>query len=172
MKLCTRCGLEKDATQFYSDLRTKDRLRNRCKPCHAALQREWRAENADRVREQSTKTKRAWYAANKDKVNAGVRAKRKANPMPFRRRKLSTHYGLSSSEFDRMLLAQNNQCAICRSPFTKTPHVDHDHVTRNVRGLLCTRCNTGLGCFQDDPSLLCAGVEYLEARQLKLVANL
>lgn len=73
-------------------------------------------------------------------------------------------YGVTPEQYDALLLAQDNRCAICR---TDTPGgrgtwcVDHCHDTERVRGLLCNGCNTGLGQFQDDPDRLKAAAEYL-----------
>lgn len=75
-------------------------------------------------------------------------------------------YGLSQEQYEVMLEAQGNACAICKSTDwpgkDKRPHVDHDHVTSEVRGLLCNNCNNGLGRFGDDPARLRAAIEYLE----------
>jgi len=61
---------------------------------------------------------------------------------------------------------QRSRCAICGTPEDRTPkkrlHVDHDHETSRVRGLLCSQCNTGLGQFKDDPQRLLAAIEYLK----------
>jgi hypothetical protein len=71
-----------------------------------------------------------------------------------------------------MELAQNGVCAICRKPETYTHHmtkkianmaVDHCHVTGKIRGLLCHKCNHGLGKFGDDVSLLRKALAYLES---------
>lgn len=77
-------------------------------------------------------------------------------------------YGLSPERFEALMAEQGNACAICRSTewpgkHPGTPHVDHDHQTGEVRGLLCGPCNTGLGQFGDDPARLRAAIEYLEA---------
>jgi hypothetical protein len=65
-----------------------------------------------------------------------------------------------------MVANQRSLCAICETaePATRsgTWHVDHCHTSGKVRGLLCTRCNIGLGQFQDDPERLRAALLYLE----------
>lgn len=79
---------------------------------------------------------------------------------------LRWRYGISVDEYDRMFAAQGGRCAICRTAFGtdyKTcGKVDHCHITGRVRALLCTGCNTGLGCLRDDPALLRAAANYVE----------
>ncbi len=73
-------------------------------------------------------------------------------------------YGLEPGQFDAMLAAQGGGCAICHEPASSDGrglHVDHDHETGRVRGLLCNSCNHGLGKFRDDPALLRAAIKYL-----------
>lgn len=78
-------------------------------------------------------------------------------------------YGLTRAEYEGLVTRQQNRCAICR---TATPggkgeawHIDHDHATGVVRGLLCHACNTGLGSFRDKPELLLAAIQYVTAHQ-------
>jgi hypothetical protein len=75
-----------------------------------------------------------------------------------------TRYRITPEAFDELRRAQQNQCAICRRPFPKDRaiHIDHDHGTGAVRGLLCFLCNSGLGMFADDVSVLTAAVQYLK----------
>ena len=66
-----------------------------------------------------------------------------------------------------MLYQQNNKCAICGAEFGVNhikdyPHVDHDHNTGVVRGLLCLKCNAGLGLFGDNIDNLVSAICYLE----------
>jgi hypothetical protein len=66
-----------------------------------------------------------------------------------------------------MFKAQNGQCAICASSDPgggfKNFAVDHNHTTGEIRGLLCTRCNRGLGLFKDDPVLTQLATNYLRS---------
>ena len=76
---------------------------------------------------------------------------------------LKAVYGISLEAYEHMLASQSGLCAICKGPpmSGKTLHVDHDHETDVVRGLLCQRCNLAIGHFQDDTSVLLAAVNYL-----------
>jgi Recombination endonuclease VII len=72
-------------------------------------------------------------------------------------------YGMAAAEFDDLLLSQHGKCAICKRPsYTKKGLVvDHCHRTGAIRGILCSRCNSALGLFDDDPALLERALEYL-----------
>lgn len=97
------------------------------------------------------------------------KAARRPNPQAARKANIKFHYGLTMDEHDALLEKQGGVCAICREPPEGLwLNVDHDHSSGAVRGLLCNRCNTGLGLFQDDTRTLRAAVEYLD-RQGKLV---
>jgi Recombination endonuclease VII len=64
-----------------------------------------------------------------------------------------------------LLKRQGGACAICCKKSTRPLCVDHCHVTRRMRGLLCRTCNLGIGHFNDDPRLLRTALAYLEAFQ-------
>lgn len=72
-------------------------------------------------------------------------------------------YGINKNDFDKLLLDQNNVCAICekKSDYNSL-NVDHDHITGKVRGLLCGNCNKGLGLFNDNSELLVKASKYLK----------
>lgn len=73
-------------------------------------------------------------------------------------------HGLTRADYDRMLEAQHGCCAICGSgrPLGRGRwHIDHDHATGRVRGLLCNNCNRGIGYFGDDPDTIRAAADYL-----------
>lgn len=102
-----------------------------------------------RDREKVNQRSREWYQANLERAAKTTR-----------RNKLRREYGLTLEQFDAMLTAQAGLCAICQREMTP-PHVDHDHSTGVVRGLLCQPCNTALGLFQDDPEILATAAAYL-----------
>lgn len=91
---------------------------------------------------------------------------RKIGRDEYRNKSLIKLYGISLAERDAMLSAQGNCCAICKatSPGKKDWHVDHDHKTRVVRGVLCGGCNPGIGHFDDSPPVLLAAIHYLGDR--------
>lgn len=110
---------------------------------------EWRAKN----REKGCESSRRWYHNNKDKWRQAMRKR---------------NYGLSPSAFSELLSKQSNQCGICRACFVRTPHVDHDHKTGKVRGLLCSGCNTGLGRLER-PGFIEAVQQYLKGTRLNFL---
>ena len=78
--------------------------------------------------------------------------------------KLRRKYGISHNNYLEILEAQNGRCAICSTdvPGGKGAfHVDHCHNSGKIRGLLCHRCNVGLGHFKDQESLLLKAALYL-----------
>lgn len=75
-------------------------------------------------------------------------------------------YGINGDDFLDMFNAQEGKCAICPTPLLlldKNTHVDHDHVTGIVRGLLCSHCNLMLGHAKDNPDTLRSAASYLES---------
>jgi len=75
-----------------------------------------------------------------------------------------TRFGLSPTDFELLLKLQGYNCAICHKPLKLKQYkfaVDHCHDSDDVRGILCVRCNTALGSFDDDPDMLLRAAEYL-----------
>ena len=73
---------------------------------------------------------------------------------------LRRRYGIDSADVDAMVAAQGGLCLLCKE--RPPQHVDHDHVTGRVRGVLCSCCNQGLGNFRDSAATLRAAIDYLE----------
>ncbi|GGP31473.1 hypothetical protein GCM10010501_72640 [Streptomyces libani subsp. rufus] len=90
---------------------------------------------------------------------------------------VKSRYGITAEDYEALLEAQGGACAICREPCTTGNRlsVDHDHECcpgrrscgKCIRGLLCTRCNPGIGYFRDNVELLRRAVAYLEGESSK-----
>lgn len=139
-----------------------------------AYLREYRIQNLDRLRAQQ----RRYYQANKEKRLAQNKVYREANKekIAAKRREYyqankayhlglsrRRYYGITVEETEALLAEQGGKCPICGTsePKGRGWHVDHCHETGAVRGILCGRCNMGLGCFSDDAERLALAVEYL-----------
>jgi hypothetical protein len=90
----------------------------------------------------------------------------------MRRYQFKKKYGITIEDYEALRDAQGCACAICgrTEPVGRISqfgedfwlHVDHDHDSGRVRGLLCTNCNRGLGTFQDDPEVLRRAIAYID----------
>jgi hypothetical protein len=74
---------------------------------------------------------------------------------------LQKKYGITLDEYKEQVSIRDNLCDICSS-FSKTPHVDHDHVTGKVRGYLCGSCNRAIGLLKDNSAICREASYYLE----------
>lgn len=79
-------------------------------------------------------------------------------------------YGLTLSQWRKMLSKQGGVCAICGDGKANLV-IDHCHTTGKVRGLLCSHCNTGLGCFKDRRSSLIYAVRYLDGHSPEVITS-
>lgn len=73
-------------------------------------------------------------------------------------------YGITTEDYLEIIDAQDGECAICSASISEldhTAHLDHCHDTGKVRGVLCRRCNTGIGMLNDDPDTLQKAIDYL-----------
>lgn len=106
------------------------------------------------------KQQRAWKEKNKERY---LLVQRRA----YKKWRLETRYGLTVEKFFKMLKKQSSRCAMCREKFlsSKQTHVDHDHKTGKVRGLLCAACNRGLGFLRDSIVIFKQGIRYLKKHQ-------
>jgi len=127
-------------------------------------QRRWRAENSEHRRQYSSN----YQHKNRAKLNAQARSR--ANYKDYYERNgrkchYKKRYGITVAEYNRLLELQKGQCAICKTDHPgkgkRHFHIDHDHLTGAVRGLLCATCNLGLGSFRDDSALLRDAMIYI-----------
>ena len=172
MKICNKCKIEKDGSQFYKHVSNRDRLGSSCKKCLALYVKTPERKEAAAKYEQTPERKITQAKSNakylKTPEGKETRANYEQTPeykLAHRKSEIKYRYGITLEEYNDLLTSQNGGCAICK---TKTPggngdhfHIDHDHVTGKIRGLLCHACNIGQGYFKDDPSLLIASANYL-----------
>lgn len=149
-RICNGCGAEKDISDFYKGKR-------KCKPCLNAYSSAWRKANPELTR------------ANQRRVDA-KRKHRRHNPEHIRKWKLKSIYGISSEQYESMFQAQGGCCAVCGCIGSLKPgsrsaslrlHVDHDHDSGAVRGLLCGHCNKAEGLIRSSKNAL-ALAAYME----------
>lgn len=145
-KKCSKCQTEKPVESFCKHRGMKDGRNNNCKECV----KQYTAENKETVR----KYKSDYYYANREDY---IKKDRK--------RHLKVKYGVTQEWYEQQLEKQNGRCAVCG---TEDPgkglkhfHIDHNHATGEVRGLLCHSCNTGIGLFKEDINLIEKAIEYV-----------
>jgi hypothetical protein len=101
-----------------------------------------------------------------NKTKATSVAKRSArNPHQRETLRLRYKYGMTFQEYQTMFDLQNGVCAICKEPETtqgKNLSVDHCHATGKIRGLLCHRCNAGIGMLKDNVDIMLSSIAYLK----------
>jgi hypothetical protein len=109
----------------------------------------------------SAQRTRAWQLRNPDKLPTKA-AKRGYD----REHNLRKKYRINHSQYEELLARQGGRCALCRSADPRAKygrfHIDHCHVTDRIRGLLCAKCNMGLGSLGEDPRLLMRAIDYLD----------
>lgn len=139
-KLCQTCHETKPLTEFHKS--GGGRFSSQCKGCKSQYWKDRRRDNP------------LWAKLRDAEGNAN-------------------RTGVSLAERKRMYEEQGGRCAICEHPGLmfgqgtkrETLPLDHDHLTGEIRGLLCIKCNRGLGLFNDDPELLREAASYLERRR-------
>ena len=81
---------------------------------------------------------------------------------------MQRNYGINLSTYNRMFVEQGGVCKICSLPQNSKRNerlaIDHDHLTGQVRGLLCDHCNRGIGLLKDDPRILDRAASYLRSQ--------
>ena len=165
--ICTKYNIEKPYIEYYKNNRW-------CKKCNNSYSRQYYQDNKEKLNKQAKKR----HQDNKEKANAHMREYYKRPEVKKKRReylkknkekirqyqkqyskdnkaKMAEYglvkYGLTFEDKTKMIIEQNNKCAICHNEFSssKHTHVDHCHSTEKVRGILCKSCNNMLGYGND-----------------------
>jgi len=141
--ICSQCNNAKYLTQFSKDRSRKTGHRSVCKICCATRFKLYRNKHKERL----DAYHRAYMQVYKLK-----------------------EYDISKTQYETLLLKQDNRCAICNKTETVKQSkngpvrhlaIDHDHISGKVRGLLCYVCNTTLGRINEDTSILENMIQYL-----------
>ena len=155
MRTCTKCGTEKADTEFYKDKKGPRGRTHQCKQCYRDYNVEFDKKNPGRRRGQRAE----WWRQYGYKYSNGAYC---------RRSNLKRFYKMTLEDYDRMHKVQDGRCAICRRPETykrlgkvMNLSVDHNHITGEVRGLLCHACNRGVGLLRDSADTLLAAAAYV-----------
>lgn len=148
-KVCSICNEEKDLSEFHKSKMCLFGVDSRCKICRTNRKRlsynksEKQKENKRRYYKQNANNIKKYHRKYRSDVNYKIAQKNNH---------LKRYYGITIEDFNKILTEQNNKCAACGDDFNNVvkPHVDHNHKTEEVRGLLCMRCNTSLGLLQEN----------------------
>lgn len=176
-KTCYSCGELKLFKEFGKNKSKKDGLCTECKVC--AVKNSTRARKKvteihgiDELRRRRSKEARDYYA--KYKHLPDFVKKRRSSPENHRKTHLKKMYNMSLDDYEKMLLECHGVCSICKKPETSKPTVlkstkltrllvvDHNHETGKIRGLLCDKCNRGLGYFKENIINLKEAIKYLK----------
>lgn len=134
--------------------------------------KDWREKNKAHVK----KYQKGWRDKNKESVAeyqkeySEIYRKKESTQFAIWRRGLKKNHKLTVSEWNEIWKIQDGKCAICdiymkpRGRAGESASVDHNHLTHEIRGLICRHCNHSLGGFKDDPDILISAAEYLIER--------
>ncbi|MCP3757608.1 endonuclease VII domain-containing protein [Streptomyces sp. TBY4] len=176
-KLCRGCGRQQPLSSFAANRATKDGLQARCRECVAAYGADYyrrrRVEQGKQVWERAevppgwkqcrscgeVKPHSEWHK-NATAPDGLATCCKPCKAARGRAGHLKRAYGISEAERDEMIAAQGGVCVICQE--APAEHVDHDHQTGKVRGVLCFGCNAGIGQLKDRPDVLRRAAAYVE----------
>lgn len=151
-KECPHCRGIKSYDGFYKDKSRQSGISSWCKDCLLDKAKERRRTNPEQYRAIARK----YYYKNQNKILSALRAKGRKRSVEQKK--------LSWGFYNELFAAQDGKCLICGIHADEAYnglHIDHDHVTGEVRGLLCHKCNTALGLFQDNVEFLKTAADYL-----------
>lgn len=105
-----------------------------------------------------------YYNINREKILQKTREKYHRDPITYLKRSrknfLKKNFNITPEDIKRMKFNQNGLCKICKK--NKAIHLDHNHKTNKIRAILCTKCNFGIGLFNDNIEILLSAIKYLK----------
>ncbi|MFF4406969.1 endonuclease VII domain-containing protein [Streptomyces sp. NPDC001404] len=186
VKWCPRCKASLPREAFGRHRGRDDGLQDWCRPCAREYAKQWDKRKRQERRELKnppvslgfkrcrgcgeTKPHSEWHrnAAAPDGLSTRCKA---CKAVAGRAGHLQRKYGLTEAELRELVEQQGRVCVICLAAVPE--HVDHDHATGVVRGVLCFSCNAALGQFKDRPDVMRRAAAYVEGNVWKptLVAS-
>ena len=165
-KICGKCNNLKPFDDFYAQKDSKDGKRSLCKICIKAGVKDYKK------RHRTVYVPKTEYSVEKVPVEP-------KSPQPYNTTWLKRLYNITPEVYQKMLKKSRGVCPICNIKFdttkrSTTPCVDHDHACcpgtktcgKCLRGLICFKCNMGLGFFEDNCLYLKAATDYLTHRSI------
>ena len=148
-KKCSLCKTTKPFSNFYKSKQKWDGYDTWCKKCKLLANQKY-VKNPE-IAERKRKYRKLY--------NFNTKERQRINRMKHL-------YGITFEEYEKMFSKQEGKCKICNKKLerNKRSHIDHCHISKRVRGLLCNNCNSGLGNFMDDVSILSQAIKYLQSR--------
>lgn len=142
-KKCIKCNKVKPISEFYKSKAVKNGLRSTCKSCCLKYQRKWRKTPKGIEGE---KRQKGYYKTQK-----------------YRDAILKYRYGLTRKQHQQKYIEQNGCCYICKEPVPyEEIDTDHNHITGQLRQLLCHRCNIFAGKIEKSRELTYLIINYLD----------
>jgi ERCC4-type nuclease len=126
VKICKSCNQLKPLSDYNKHVTYKDGLNAKCRVCQNKIRRKWRKAHPD------------------------------STPENRRKRLLKELYNITLFDYNKIFVKQKGCCAICgrhQSELKRILHIDHDHKTDKIRGLLCSKCNLRLGWYEKNKEL-------------------
>jgi len=174
-KSCTKCGVKKGLSEFVKRSRNKSGYGNWCKECSNSNRREWvkikqlKTAPVEKHCYSCGKTQQDYKFYNNISSPDGLHSMCKVcvseygkrNKKRFTKQKRFRKYNITEEQYDFLLWSQDNKCACCGNKFDTDTRIDHCHDTGEIRGILCNRCNVGLGMFLDGINRLQKACQYL-----------
>lgn len=174
LRECKRCHEKLAINQFSKDKTRPDGLHPYCRLCRNQLARSYQKNKlatdivyAEKIRERDRKRN------NGERRRKNLERNRSRTSEQLKECFLKSKYNLTLEQYYTILEEQNHCCKICGEEETRKNKttgvcllcVDHNHKTGEVRGLLCNKCNTGLGYFKEDINILYTAIEYLSKKE-------
>lgn len=146
-KVCTKCGEEKPLDEFYKKKTGQLGVTGECKKCVSVRGKKYRSKTG--IKSKVAQYGKTWRGTNSARV--------KENSLKF-------HYGIDLKDYNKRFTEQRGCCAICgkhQSQQKRALAVDHNHVTKQVRELLCMKCNIAIGAVDENILVLEKMLAYL-----------